>query len=135
MQRAKRHDHSHDMPKAKRAAGQKRLPVIVLTGYLGAGKTTLLNYILREQHDKKLAVIENEIGEVSIDDSLVEQKHQDMAEELVVLDNGCICCTIRQDLVATLEAVADKFRAGQPLDGVLIELTGAAGALVLSADY
>lgn len=104
----------------------QRLPVIVLTGYLGAGKTTLLNYILREQQDKKLAVIENEIGEVSIDDALVEQKHQEMAEELVVLDNGCICCTIRQDLVSTLLNVADKFKSGQPLDGVLIELTGAA---------
>jgi len=75
----------------------------------------------------KLAVIENEIGEVSIDDALVEQKHEDMAEELVVLDNGCVCCTIRGDLVKTLHELADKERSGKlKLDGVLIELTGAA---------
>lgn len=98
----------------------------ILTGYLGAGKTTLLNYILHEQRDKKLAVIENEIGEVSIDDLLVEQKHQDMAEELVLLDNGCICCTVRGDLVKTLINIAAKRRAGLKLDGLLIELTGAA---------
>jgi len=104
-----------------------RTPVLVLTGYLGAGKTTLLNYILKEQSQMKLAVIENEVGEVSIDDALVEQKHQDMAEELVVLDNGCVCCTIRGDLVKTLHDLADKERSGKlKLDGVLIELTGAA---------
>merc|ERR1740130_1842853 len=77
----------------------KKLPVIVLTGYLGAGKTTLLNYVLKEQDTMRLAVIENEVGEVSIDDALVEQKHEDLAEELVVLENGCVCCTIRGDLV------------------------------------
>merc|ERR1719399_642102 len=120
---ASAHGHSHDMGASHRA----KLPAVVLTGYLGAGKTTLLNYVLNEQRDKKLAVIENEIGEVSIDDALVEQKHQDMAEELVVLNNGCICCTIRQDLVATLLSIAEKFKSGKvQLDGVLIELTGAA---------
>eukprot|EP00418_Pyrodinium_bahamense_P082686 CAMPEP_0179075934 /NCGR_PEP_ID=MMETSP0796-20121207/33843_1 /TAXON_ID=73915 /ORGANISM="Pyrodinium bahamense, Strain pbaha01" /LENGTH=410 /DNA_ID=CAMNT_0020773175 /DNA_START=67 /DNA_END=1299 /DNA_ORIENTATION=+ len=103
-----------------------RLPVIVLTGYLGAGKTTLLNYMLTEQRDKKLAVIENEIGEVSIDDALVQQKHQDMAEELVVLENGCVCCTIRGDLVKALLNIAAKRADGLALDGVLIELTGMA---------
>mmetsp|Transcript_12516 Transcript_12516/g.37584 ORF Transcript_12516/g.37584 Transcript_12516/m.37584 type:complete len:425 (-) Transcript_12516:30-1304(-) len=116
------HAHARAAPRHR----PRRLPVVVLTGYLGAGKTTLLNYILREQSDKKLAVIENEIGEVSIDDSLVEQKHQEMGEELVVLDNGCICCTIRKDLVATLLKVAEKVQNGHALDGVLIELTGAA---------
>jgi G3E family GTPase len=103
-----------------------KLPVIVLTGYLGAGKTTLLNYILTEQRDKKLAVIENEVGEVSIDDALVEHKHDDLAQELVVLDNGCVCCTIRGDLVKTLYDLAEKRQKGLALDGVLIELTGAA---------
>lgn len=104
-----------------------KLPVLVLTGYLGAGKTTLLNYILREQREKKLAVIENEVGEVSIDDALVEKKHEDLAEELVTLDNGCVCCTIRGDLVNTLHDIAAKQQSGQlKLDGVLIELTGAA---------
>jgi len=104
----------------------ERLPVAILTGYLGAGKTTLLNYILHEQQDKRLAVIENEVGEVSIDDALVEHKHEDLAEELVVLDNGCICCTIRGDLVKTLQDLAKKVANGHKLDGVLIELTGAA---------
>jgi len=116
------HHHHHD----ENCNHGPRLPVIVLTGYLGAGKTTILNHILRKQQDLKLAVIENEIGEVSIDDSLVEQKQQETAEELVVLDNGCICCTIRQDLVTTLLKIAAKYQNGQRLDGVLIELTGAA---------
>jgi len=121
----KGHQHSHNIPPLKKAKCDK-LPVIVLTGYLGAGKTTLLNYLLLEQKDKKLAVIENEIGEFSIDDALVEVRHQDMAEELVVLDNGCICCTIRGDLVQTLKNIGAKHRQGLDLDGVLIELTGAA---------
>jgi len=104
-----------------------QLPVVVLTGYLGAGKTTLLNYILNVQRDKKLAVIENEIGEVSVDDALVEQRQDDMAEELIVLDNGCICCTIRGDLQKTLQDLAKRREEGKvKLDGVLIELTGAA---------
>merc|ERR1719305_2213088 len=84
-----------------RASSDPKLPVVVLTGYLGAGKTTLLNYVLHQQKEKRLAVIENEIGEVSVDDALVEQKHEDMAEELIVLDNGCVCCTIRGDLQKT----------------------------------
>ncbi|CAK0851606.1 unnamed protein product, partial [Prorocentrum cordatum] len=114
-------------PPGKKAKAQpSKLPVAILTGYLGAGKTTLLNYVLHEQRDKKLAVIENEIGEVSIDDALVEQKHDDLAEELVLLDNGCICCTIRGDLQKTLKDLAAKVQRGQKLDGVLIELTGAA---------
>merc|ERR1712048_828915 len=83
--------------------------------------------ILNEQQDKKLAVIENEIGEVSVDDALVEQKHEDMAEELIVLNNGCICCTIRGDLQKTLQDLAEKWWTGKiNIDGILIELTGAA---------
>jgi len=120
------HDHDHTMCNPEEARPQLKLPVTVLTGYLGAGKTTLLNYLLREQRDKKLAVIENEIGEVSIDDALVEHKQQDMAEELIVLDNGCVCCTIRNDLVSTLRNIAAKYNSGLCLDGVLIELTGMA---------
>jgi len=112
---------------AKRAKpNTSKLPVLVLTGYLGAGKTTLLNYILTEQRDKKLAVIENEVGEVSVDDALVDQKHDELAEELVVLDNGCVCCTIRGDLIRTLHDLAAKRKNGLELDGILIELTGAA---------
>merc|ERR1719220_2241323 len=120
---ASAHNHSHSMA----APNSSKLPVVVLTGYLGAGKTTLLNYVLNEQRDKKLAVIENEIGEVSVDDALVEQKHEGMAEELIVLDNGCICCTIRGDLQKTLQDLAAKRKDGRiSLDGILIELTGAA---------
>jgi len=117
------HGHSHNIA----ASPNSKLPVVVLTGYLGAGKTTLLNYVLHEQRDKRLAVIENEIGEVSVDDALVENKHEDMAEELVVLNNGCICCTIRGDLVKSLQNLAEKLEDGKiKLDGILIELTGAA---------
>jgi len=110
----------------KKGKGNDKLPVIILTGYLGAGKTTLLNYILTEQREKKLAVIENEIGEVSIDDQLVEQKAEELAEEMVVLNNGCVCCTIRGDLAKTLLDLGKKRESGLELDGVLIELTGAA---------
>jgi len=125
MAHAHAHGHNHDM--AAHGEDLPALPVVILTGYLGAGKTTLLNYILNEQMNKKLAVIENEIGEVSVDDALVEQKHEDTAEELIVLDNGCICCTIRGDLQKTLHDLAKRRDEGKvKLDGVLIELTGAA---------
>jgi len=120
------HPHEHSMADAPQHRGAGKLPVTVLTGYLGAGKTTLLNYLLREQRDKKLAVIENEVGEVSIDDQLVEQKLENAPEELILLDNGCICCTIRGDLEKTLSGIAERYRAGHHLDGVLIELTGIA---------
>ncbi|CAE7263454.1 CBWD5 [Symbiodinium sp. CCMP2592] len=107
--------------------GQRKLPVLVLTGYLGAGKTTLLNYILREQHDKKLAVIENEVGEVSVDDALIGDKVLGVGQEdVVVLDNGCVCCNIRADLVRALAAIWRKHETGNFLDGVVIELTGVA---------
>ncbi|MEO0489792.1 MAG: GTP-binding protein, partial [Cyanobacteria bacterium J06659_2] len=73
----------------------QKVPVTVLTGYLGAGKTTLLNRILTEQHNKRIAVIVNEFGEVGIDHQLV----LDADEEIFEMNNGCICCTVRGDLM------------------------------------
>lgn len=72
-----------------------RIPVTVLTGFLGSGKTTLLNRVLREEHGMRIAVIENEFGEIGIDDALV----LDSDEEIFEMNNGCICCTVRGDLM------------------------------------
>ena len=95
------------------------MPVTVLTGFLGAGKTTLLNYVLRENHGKKIAVVENEFGEVGIDDALVLESD----EEIFEMNNGCICCTVRGDLVRIL---AKLVRRTDDLDHIIIETTGLA---------
>jgi len=96
-----------------------KTPVTVLTGYLGAGKTTLLNRILTEQHGRKYAVIVNEFGEIGIDNDLVV----DTDEEIFEMNNGCICCTVRGDLIRILSGLMK--RAGQ-FDGILVETTGLA---------
>lgn len=98
---------------------RERVPVTVLTGFLGSGKTTLLNYILTQQHGKRIAVIENEFGEIGIDNELVIQAD----EEIFEMNNGCICCTVRGDLIRIMGALMkrkDRF------DAILIETTGMA---------
>ena len=101
-----------------------RVPVTVLTGYLGAGKTTLLNRILHETHGQKIAVIENEFGEENIDNEILVQ---DSHEQIVEMSNGCVCCTVRGDLIAALSQLAQKRRDGQlQFDRVVIETTGLA---------
>jgi len=97
----------------------RRTPVTVLTGFLGAGKTTLLNYVLQENHGKRIAVIENEFGEIGIDDALVLESD----EEIFEMNNGCICCTVRGDLVRIL---AKLLRRSDGLDHIIIETTGLA---------
>jgi len=99
-----------------------RAPVTVLTGFLGSGKTTLLNYILNQQHGKRIAVIENEYGEVGVDDELVDKKILGK-EEIIEMKNGCICCTVRGDLVKIL---TDLIKKREKFDYVLIETTGLA---------
>jgi G3E family GTPase len=96
-----------------------KIPVTVLTGYLGAGKTTLLNRILSEPHGKKYAVIVNEFGEIGIDNELVVGAD----EEVFEMNNGCICCTVRGDLIRILDGLLK--RRGR-FDGILVETTGLA---------
>ena len=99
-------------------------PVTILTGFLGSGKTTLLNRILKEQHGHRIAVIENEFGEAGIDNELLVQ---DRDEQIVEMNNGCICCTVRGDLVRILGELQAKKQAGQlQFDRVIIETTGLA---------
>jgi G3E family GTPase len=97
----------------------EKIPVTVLTGYLGAGKTTLLNRILGENHGRKYAVIINEFGEVGIDNEIVVGAD----EEIFEMNNGCICCTVRGDLVRIIGGLMK--RAGR-LDGIIVETTGLA---------
>ena len=97
----------------------EKIPVTVLTGYLGAGKTTLLNRILSENHGKKYAVIVNEFGEIGIDNDLIIGAD----EEVFEMNNGCVCCTVRGDLVRILDGLMK--RKGK-FDAIIVETTGLA---------
>eukprot|EP00930_Biecheleria_cincta_P042056 TRINITY_DN28927_c0_g1_i1.p1 TRINITY_DN28927_c0_g1~~TRINITY_DN28927_c0_g1_i1.p1 ORF type:complete len:462 (-),score=115.32 TRINITY_DN28927_c0_g1_i1:6-1391(-) len=119
------------MSKAEEAMKTKtkpdKVPVTVITGFLGSGKTTLLNRILSENHGKRIGIIENEFGEVGIDDSLILAGPLTTEENIVEMNNGCICCTVRGDLIAGLKKmVKSAQKTGKPLDGVIIETTGLA---------
>jgi G3E family GTPase len=100
------------------------IPSTILTGFLGAGKTTLLNRILQEDHGQRIAVIENEFGQENIDNEILVQ---DSSEQIVEMNNGCICCTVRGDLIVALTKLAQKRDAGElHFDRVVIETTGLA---------
>ena len=100
------------------------IPATILTGFLGSGKTTLLKRVLSEAHGQKIAVIENEFGEENIDSDILVT---DVKEQIIQMSNGCICCTIREDLRSTLHDLAGKKRRGElDFDRVVIETTGLA---------
>jgi len=100
------------------------IPATILTGFLGSGKTTLLKRVLTEAHGQKIAIIENEFGEENIDNDILVN---DTQEQIIQMNNGCVCCTIREDLRTTLADLAEKKRKGElDFDRVVIETTGLA---------
>ena len=109
---------------ATNSASTGLIPATILTGFLGSGKTTLLKRVLTEAHGQKIAVIENEFGEENIDNEILVE---DTQEQIMQLSNGCVCCTIREDLRATLAMLAERRRKGElNFERVVIETTGLA---------
>ena len=105
------------------SAAAGKIPVTVLTGFLGAGKTTLLNRILTEDHGRRYAVIVNEFGEIGIDNDLVVGADEDVFE----MNNGCVCCTVRGDLIRVVAGLMKRQRPGKPaFDAIIVETTGLA---------
>jgi G3E family GTPase len=107
---------------------QKPIPVTVLTGYLGAGKTTLLNRILCENHGRRYAVIVNEFGEIGIDNDLIVESD----EEIYEMNNGCVCCTVRGDLIRVVEGL---MRRPGRFDAIIIETTGLADPVPVAQTF
>ena len=101
-----------------------KIPVVIITGFLGSGKTTLLNHLVRQPHMKMTAIIINEFGEIGIDHLLVETS----SEEMIEINNGCICCTVRGDLQDKLGSLSMWLDAGRipPVERVIVETTGLA---------
>ena len=109
----------------KKRKQDAKTPITILTGFLGSGKTTLLNRILKENHGKKIAVIENEFGAIGVDEKLVLDYKMD-EEAIIEVMNGCICCTVREDLTATLLEMKAKYVDTGRIDYIIIETTGMA---------
>ena len=107
---------------------QTQIPVTVLTGYLGSGKTTLLNRILSENHGKRYAVIVNEFGEIGIDNELIVESD----EEIYEMNNGCVCCTVRGDLIRVVEGL---MRRPGRFDAIVVETTGLADPVPVAQTF
>lgn len=116
------------MQQVRNNKSSQRIPVTVVTGFLGSGKTTLINHILKGQNERKVAVIVNEFGEIGIDGQLMVEEDK---EQLVEFNNGCLCCTVRGDLVRTLEDLTQRAE----LDSVLIETTGIADPAPVASTF
>ncbi|HEV7417096.1 MAG TPA: GTP-binding protein, partial [Tianweitania sediminis] len=116
------------MSEAATSNASNQIPVTVLTGYLGAGKTTLLNRILSESHGKRYAVIVNEFGEIGIDNDLIVESD----EEIYEMNNGCICCTVRGDLIRVVEGL---MRRPGRFDAIVVETTGLADPVPVAQTF
>jgi len=115
-------------PRQAMSDAQTQIPVTVLTGYLGAGKTTLLNRILSENHGKRYAVIVNEFGEIGIDNDLIVESD----EEIYEMNNGCVCCTVRGDLIRVVEGL---MRRPGRFDAIVVETTGLADPVPVAQTF